>query len=575
MANIIVPSRRISSAYIPKQGRLNFTNPLTKNLQHINGRILRGWDINSTPPELYKDVITPKGPASTGTISYFSNWATAYKPTAGTIVTIPYYTTTDYKYGILGYQTMYGVVGYKNNIFIKWNDTWNGRCKFDVFLGTTVVMSASTANTIKGDVLALTGGGDGFKAYVNGALLASDPTIGWVNSFASDTYLTLLFNSHNGGVQGSTTLPVLLHLVYDRQLSENEVKSLSSNPGQLFELNTNRVYFDPPIAQTTTEPAGTQAPYIQIPSRRLTQIQKLTTINDNHPSIYKMQVAWNAAIPYKNLVDNSLPYAVNANSTVISKAGIANKCEYANANMDTGVIFKIPQISGVARSALGGGIWLSSVDLGWRGGWIKAASSIASDRRFMVGPYDYGSGAYQRFYFPWYGCSGSQNLTDSVWDRENIKITAGTYDGVTNKLAYNGRIAATGSLSYTEAYYTPVDYVYVSTCYENLTFCGFYWARNLSDNELINLTANPWQLFKIPTNRAYFDQLVTQSTPTYAAPLAISNGELLQATSIPLNNLGSGTPDETKYLRGDGVWALPVPIADPNSVLELNNLGGL
>ena len=111
-----------------------------------------------------------------------------------------------------------------------------------------------------------------------------------------------------------------------------------------------------------------------------------------------------------------------------------------------------------------------------------------------------------------------------------------------------------------------------------ITYLSAFWMRALSPEEIIDLSKNPWQLFKSSNNRSYFDLIAPITTPTFATPLAISNGELLQATSIPLNNLGSGTPDETKYLRGDGVWApaVPVaPVAPADSVLELNNLGGL
>lgn len=103
-------------------------------------------------------------------------------------------------------------------------------------------------------------------------------------------------------------------------------------------------------------------------------------------------------------------------------------------------------------------------------------------------------------------------------------------------------------------------------------YFGAFYNRELPDDYLVD---SPWSVLKPQTKILYFDPPATTTTPTYASPLAISNGELLQATTIPLNNLGSGTPDETKYLRGDGVWALPVPVAPADSVLELNNLGGL
>jgi hypothetical protein len=98
----------------------------------------------------------------------------------------------------------------------------------------------------------------------------------------------------------------------------------------------------------------------------------------------------------------------------------------------------------------------------------------------------------------------------------------------------------------------------------------------LSPDERREIGRNPWgMLFERDPNRTYFDIPTYPVTTTYGTPLAISAGELQQATSIPLTKLGSGTPDATKILRGDGVWALPVPTAEPDAVLELNNLGGL
>ena len=43
-----------------------------------------------------------------------------------------------------------------------------------------------------------------------------------------------------------------------------------------------------------------------------------------------------------------------------------------------------------------------------------------------------------------------------------------------------------------------------------------------------------------------------------ATPLKISSGVIAQYSSsdvIPVNNLGTGTPTSSVYLRGDGTWA--------------------
>jgi hypothetical protein len=98
----------------------------------------------------------------------------------------------------------------------------------------------------------------------------------------------------------------------------------------------------------------------------------------------------------------------------------------------------------------------------------------------------------------------------------------------------------------------------------------------LDTYEANQITANPWSLYNSKYKTFY--QSIPSSGPelVFSKPLIVENGEMGQlSTIIPPENLGTETPNDTKFLRGDGVWAVPTVGADVTAKLELNNLGGL
>lgn len=318
---------------------------------------------------------------------------------------------------------------------------------------------------------------------------------------------------------------------------------------------------------------------IIVPSRHLQQPRKLVSVNRN--LVDSQDIVFNAAVPQFNLADKNKTFSITHGASV--------SIPYELTPYGVGIRLTLDQFdnSGIylpTSCYVSDGftvcmhLWSTSF-----AGIYVAAAGIGGLRGFAVnlsGPYDSG---------------GNANVTAagvtffSVADYSIIfsKSFPIYYTPLTIVITgKTGRAAAFGNGEYlgeaaagTYIPPNPSDTSYIASGYGD-NFSGLRMGaailyRCLSDIEAKNLSQNIWQLVE-PERKSIIYSFPIIQPPTYVKPLAITNtGDRVQTTNIPLSNLGSGTPDDTTYLRGDGVWTLPIPTADSQSKLELNNLGGL
>jgi hypothetical protein len=418
-----------------------------------------------------------------------------------------------------------------------------------------------------------------------------------LSSYSLTPQIFRVSNNATVGLANSVGGNLFLSNVWTRILSDEEILDLHKNPWQIFTSNNSRSYFDLAVsADTTTAATPTCAPYIQIPSRRLQTGSRY--ILNKQSDLTKNLVF--CAVPYKDtyldLITNTFGTPTGTSSKVYKNSGKSSINQvYAVDSSGVSTNKVVWPVSSTLRGGsmiqsasilcLGGstaqvdnfiytmcgnteyysdgsgfGLAIDSFNAAGRGNILKmrAQSSRGNSSQYALGnPFD------NKIHF--FGYSASNNGQTGNWffnrtaEPFSGALAHGTYN-TTNRQAF---INAVG------------DYSHPAFSHDTFVGLALFWDREISYEEYCRLFDNPWQLFEPDNRKSYFDFPTYPASTTFATPLALSAGELQQATSIPLTKLGSGTPDATKILRGDGVWAPAIPTAEPDAVLELNNLGGL
>jgi hypothetical protein len=383
------------------------------------------------------------------------------------------------------------------------------------------------------------------------------------------------------GISGNLSLlnyqPGVVH-------DEKTLVFLRDNPWEVLKPQSRTLYFDAPIAaaETTTEATPTCAPYIQIPSRRLQQPNTELRASKLYANKLSLLVNWNDPSG-RNLVGKSAGIDAAATNNISKYKGkLANAsspklasyseiCRTSNS-LGTGDFSFLSFSAPIA----GSGIPEALISQCGGGGANGQTYLLANSNEVLSATS--GRLAIVSWNGTFYGTSAI-NMVDGlphvfIGSRRG-NIYSINVDGVQQATASGTAISIVNG-SVNEQTFISGIYGYSGWTRATPQFISAAFNTGLSAEECEDIGKFPWgMLFERDSNRSYFDIPTYPASTTFATPLAIAAGELQQATSIPLDKLGSGTPDDTKFLRGDGVWADPVPVADVNSVLELNNLGGL
>jgi hypothetical protein len=381
--------------------------------------------------------------------------------------------------------------------------------------------------------------------------------------------LNMSFTS--GGAQGAGGTLVLAAYLPGVVLTDTELKALRDNPWDLFESNPNRTYFDiPAAAETTTAATPTCAPYIQIPSRRLQQPQGPLRANP----YWVARGLYTLSLPTIGDIVQGTPQLPDPNTAIsVNNTGLGIKM----AASTNALPWVFPRRSVAARTDL----FLMSGATGYTGSWVTSGGRDKWNGEWSNNNLEWMINGEDEWTYPtiWrnvlpFSLLGDKRLIAGAWNKNKnsgygrVWVDGKEYDYIhdsyTVPLTANNNRRATNS----------GGNVGTNQPGNALSFFASF-DSDLMPEEIVELTRNPWQLFDSKKQRSYFDFPTYPVSNTYGTPLVLSAGELQQATSIPLTKLGSGTPDATKILRGDGVWAPAIPTAEPDAVLELNNLGGL
>jgi hypothetical protein len=289
---------------------------------------------------------------------------------------------------------------------------------------------------------------------------------------------------------GLIALVAILPGVY---IMQDEAQRLSVNPWQIFEPDTRKIFLPPAVTSTTKR-------WHPTPVTRTTQPVGVPELDRSNPlttGLNMLVVPWvnDGQLKLWDLINKRWATVAENNavhSIVRTKSGVGADNNDLNDNLGGGWVTNVP-----ANTIL------SSL--------IVASHRNNGTTRGPVLVDDYGN------YFgfpsgtPRLMCNGTLTGSASVWPQNVVTNLAARSQLTKYAVAQDGQITGT---------YAGSDWPALGPGTAGARICGlgagynYYpvtcylaagWNRYLSDSELCDVTANPWQLFKPDSRIAWFD----------------------------------------------------------------------